>query len=141
MNLPVIVLRLTAATSLLAFLCGAKASSASNTPTRRPTETNILADFEISGSAAAWKGLPCERTDERASSSRYALRFTVPAWAEGREPRPGIRLPLDFGNGSADLSLVRGYGHCQMGRSLTSRFGDYHRERFALLERSSSSDQ
>ena len=104
MNLPVIVLRLTAATSLLAFLCGAKASSASNTPTRRPTETNILADFESSGSAAAWKGLPCERTDERASSSRYALRFTVPAWAEGREPRPGIRLPLDFGNGSADLS-------------------------------------
>jgi hypothetical protein len=104
MNRPVGVLRLAGATVLLAFLCGAKAPSASNTPARRPAETKILADFEDPASVAPWKGLPCERTDERASSGRYALRFTVPAWAEGREPRPGIRLPLDFGNGSADFS-------------------------------------
>ena len=91
MNRPVGVLRLAGATALLAFLCGAKAPSATNTPVRRPAETKILADFEDPASVAPWKGLPGERTDERASSGRYALRFTVPAWAEGREPRPGIQ--------------------------------------------------
>jgi len=46
MNRPVGVLRFAGATVLLAFLCGAKAPSAPNTPVRRPTETKILAEFE-----------------------------------------------------------------------------------------------
>jgi len=104
MNLPVGVLRIAGATVFLAFLLGAKAPAVSNAPAKRPTEPKVIADFEEPAAVAPWKGLSCERTDERASSGRYGLRFTVPEWAEGREPRPGIRLPLDFGNGSADFS-------------------------------------
>jgi hypothetical protein len=67
----------------------------------------VLADFEDAGSAEVWRGLPCRRTDRQASSGSHALEFVVPAWKEGLEPRPGLRLALDPRHRRADFS---GYG-------------------------------
>ncbi len=86
------------------FPMNANESQRVNAP---PLPLRMLADFENPGAESAWQGLPCERTSERASSGRYGLRFKVPKWIEGQEPRPGIRLSLASTKGGADFS---GYG-------------------------------
>jgi len=64
----------------------------------------VLADFEEAGSERAWQGLKSQRTYKHSASGHYGLRFDIPQWHEGEEPRPGVRLPLGSGQRPADLS-------------------------------------
>ncbi len=70
----------------------------------------VIADFEAPDSAAVWKGLPAERTTGQASEGQHALKFVIPKWNEGDEPRPGVRLPFANGRGfpSKDFSSYGG---------------------------------
>ncbi len=93
------MLRVSICTVIAALSC--HAAEPSNTG---PLHPRVLADFEEDGTELVWQGLRCERTDQRASSGRFSLRFTVPRWTESEEPRPGIRLPLASIQADPDFS-------------------------------------
>ncbi|MDX9971422.1 MAG: hypothetical protein RBU21_00385 [FCB group bacterium] len=82
------------------------AASAENGASTLPKATLKLADFETAGSVAIWTGIDHTQTAARASTGSNAMTFSIPKYIQGKEERPGVRLPFADGKGfpSRDFS-------------------------------------
>lgn len=83
----------------LVTLCAGCLTGAPERDTIRPKQALLIADFETDESVSKWIGIACERTGERASQGRFGMRFDIPKWREGEEPRPGAQLLYRNGEG------------------------------------------